>query len=94
MAEFRGIIHSEDITGLDLTGRPAELEFGSFAGQPVSELRPESLPRSALADIERALVDLGWRAGVRECKVTVELVVNKEKRRTETHLKARLTYAA
>jgi len=87
------VIHSEDITGLDLTGRPVELEFGTFCGRPVSDLSPESLPRSVLSDIERAIIDLGWRAGVRECSITVSRTADKEKKRNETHMKVRLTYA-
>jgi len=85
------VIHSEDITGLpDLRARPAELEFGTFGGHPVRDI--PSLPRSVLSDLERALVDRGWRWGVRSCTVTITRTLGADKK-PETHLKARLTYA-
>jgi len=85
------VIHSEDITGLpDLSHHPVELEFGTFGRFPVREL--PGLPHSVIIDLERALVDRGWRFGVRACTVTLTRRLGANKK-PETHLKARFTYA-
>jgi hypothetical protein len=87
------IIHTEDIIGFpDLSGHPDELDFGTFLGRKVSEISP-NVPQSVLHDIERAMLDLGWRYGVRACTVSVRQVRNPQTKKAETRMKARFTYA-
>ena len=63
---------SEDLSGLpDFSTHPAEIEISTFASRPVSDLAPDAIPREILADIARAIVDHGWRHGVRSAEVTM-----------------------
>ena len=84
-------ITTEDISGLNVAGRPQELEITSFGNRPIINLSPSAFPRSVLDDIARAIVDKGWASGVRSCEVSVG--VSAVNGRNVTKMKARLTYA-
>lgn len=83
-------VTSEDIYGLDLTNHPRELEITSFVDLPVAQIPPARFPRETLADIERAIIDRGYRLGVRKCHITVERIAGKH---PTTRMKALLEYA-
>ncbi len=83
-------ITTEDVTGLDLTSHPAEVEITTFARRPVSSLAPGAIPREILRDIERAIADRGYRFGVQS--VTVQMIRD-AKPPHRTRMRARITYA-
>jgi hypothetical protein len=87
---------SEDLSGLpDFTTHPAEVEISTFASRPVSDLAPDAIPRDILNDIARAIVDHGWRYGVRECQITMrrEYRTVNGRRVGVTRMVGRMTYA-
>ena len=79
---------SEDVSGVDLSQHPAEIDITTFARRPVSEIPPSSFARDTLDDIARAIVDQGWRWGVRWAEVTVS------RNPKGTRMKAKLSYGA
>ena len=81
---------TEDISDLNLTGHPQEIDITSFGSRPVSEIPPAAFAPITIADIERAIVDKGWHSGVRTCTVTVTRI--EEGNRAFTRMKARLMY--
>lgn len=81
-------VTSEDVTGIRFEGHPAEVDFTTFAGRSVATLPPRAIPELILRDIERAVIDKGYRHGVRSATVTI--IRGADKR---THLRARITYA-
>ena len=87
---------SEDLSGLpDFTSRPAEVEISTFASRPVSDLAPDAIPSEILRDIGSAIIDRGWRSGVRSCEVALHRdyrTVN-GRRIGVTRMIGRLTYA-
>lgn len=82
-------VTSEDVVGINFLSHPAEVDFTTFAGRSVATLPPRAIPELILRDIEHALVDRGWRHGVRSATVTI--VRGADKR---THLRARITYGS
>lgn len=87
-------VTTEDVTGLSFDGHPAEVEIGSFGARPVSDLAPDAIPREILNDIARAIVDRGFRHGVRTCEVQLTRsyrTVN-GRRVGATRMVGRLTY--
>ena len=80
-------ITSEDVTVPDLSTHPAIVDVSSFLGHPVQGFSRRAFPEDVLADIERAIVDKGWRFGVRSCSLTVEHTP-----RGGTRVQARLSY--
>jgi hypothetical protein len=86
---------SEDLSGLpDFSTRPSEVEISTFANRSVSDLAPDSIPREILMDIARALVDHGWRHGVRGAEVTMrrDYITKGGRRVGVTRMVGRLTY--
>ena len=83
-------ITSEDIFGMDLSTHPREIEITSFVDLPVAQIAPARFPRETIADIERAIVDRGYRYGARKCRITVERVLSAK--RPTTRMKASIEY--
>ena len=84
-------VTSEDLYGMDFTSRPREIEITSFVDLPVAQIAPARFPRETIADIERAIVDRGYRYGARKCRITVERVLSAK--RPTTRMKASIEYA-
>ena len=57
---------------------------------PVAQIAPARFPRETIADIERAIVDRGYRYGARKCRITVERVLSAK--RPTTRMKASIEY--
>jgi hypothetical protein len=89
---------SESLENLpDLALKPAEIEISLVGNHPVSEIPASAIPRYFLNDIARALVDRGWRYGVRGADVRVSREYHRARDGRPvgaTRVKARLTYAA
>ena len=80
-------ITTEDISGADFSRHPAEMEITTFGARAVSDLAVNVIPRESLNDIARAIVDQGWRYGVR----SAEIHMTRDGR--TTRMKVGLTYA-
>lgn len=72
MLGLRRRVTSEDLQDLpDLSVHPAEIPIATFCGKEIADLAPDAIHRETLNDIARAIVDRGWRYGVRACEITI-----------------------
>lgn len=69
---YRSPVCTEDVIGIPWAERPHRLLINTFRGRAVSQLRPISITRPALGELERAILDQGWRYGVKRVAVTLE----------------------
>ena len=88
-------VASEDLDGLSFDAHPAEIPITTFMGREIADLAPDAIHRETLNDIARAIVDRGWRYGVRTCEITVHRdyrTVN-GRRTGRTRMTGKVTYA-
>jgi hypothetical protein len=88
-------ITSEDLTGCDFTGSPAEIPIITYMGREIADLAPDCFHQETLNDIARAIIDHGWRSGVRACEIQVrrDYRTIAGRRVGRTRMVGRLTYA-
>jgi len=87
-------ITSEDLSGCDFTGSPAEIPITTYMGREIADLAPDYFHQETLNDIARAIIDRGWRSGVRACEIQVRRdyrTVN-GRRVGKTRMVGRITY--
>lgn len=88
-ARVRVHIVCKDVTEGPQTMRPEEIEVCTVDGRLVNDMGPRDFPRSIIEDIEAAILQAGFRAGVIGARVSVERTTDRGKGITVVRAKLR-----
>jgi len=65
------MILTEDVVGLDLKNRPETIRIDTLLGRPTARIRLDMLPRHTFRQIEQAIIDQGYRLGIRGARAEI-----------------------